>query len=190
MKNNPGMDGICPTITRKMAGMKKQTTSKQPVKFKPDDMRAIMRCHRRKHSIARDLRLSPRVLAELIRFEASLFFRELLPEYYVEMLSDRLEDYYEEHAEFRRKLKERQGRAHYLEGYLRVTLSKFLGLMRGDLERRLPPMYHWGHSPFSPEPALREVKKLPANWEMAVLHEMSASLKHALAEGEITSFTE
>ena len=170
--------------------MKTPPTKKQPGKFKPDDMRAILRCHQRKHSIAHDLRLSPRVLAGLIRFEASFFLRELLPEYYVDMMADRLEDYYDNHPEFRKMLKERRGRSPYLEGYLRVTLSKFLGLLRRDLERRLPPMYHWGRSPFSPELALQKIKPLPANWEMAVLQEMSANLKHALAEGEIESFTE
>lgn len=190
MKNNFGLDGICPSGGRKMAGMKKQTTQKQPVKFKPDDMRAIMRCHRRKHSIARDLRLSPRTLAGLIRFEASLYLRELLPDYYVDMMADRLEDYYEEHPEFRKKLKDRRARSLYLEGYLRVTLSKMFGLLRGDLEKRLPPMYHWGRSPFNPELALQKIKPLPADWEMAVLEEMSVQLKDALAEGEINSFTE
>ena len=153
-------------------------------------MRAIMCCHKRKHSIAHDLRLSPRVIAGLIRFEASLFLRELLPEYYVDMMGDRLEDYYEEHPEFRKMLKSKRGRATYLEGYLRVTLSKFLKMLRPDLEKRLPGLYHWGRSPFSPELALQKIKPLPTDWELPVLRAMSANLKHALAEGEIEPFAE
>lgn len=129
-------------------------------------------------------------LAGLIRFEASLFLRELLPEYYVDMMADRLEDHYEEQLAFRKLLKACRGRATYLEGYLRVTLSKFLGMLRPDLEKRLPGMYHWGRSPFSPELALQKIKPLPANWELTVLSEMSASLKHALAEGDIGSLSE